>query len=133
VGAAFELVGPPVVVASAPFPGPVNVFACTGVMGVDGGGGLAGRSASDGAGALAVEFFLFGRCRHVSRILYHYRKKSQRGPTLRDSSLPFFFGFALFGSEGVGGACPDCGEDGCVRFAFALPVAGACGGGISLL
>jgi hypothetical protein len=36
-------------------------------MGVDGGGVVAGRSASDEAEALVVEFFLVGRCRHVSK------------------------------------------------------------------
>jgi hypothetical protein len=64
-------------------------------MGVDG-VGVGGRSASDDAGALAVEFFLFGRCRHVSEYCTIIMKKSQGGLTLRVSSLPFFFGAALF-------------------------------------
>jgi hypothetical protein len=133
VGAGLELAAPPVVVASAPFPEPAKVFGCTGVIGVDG-VGVGGRSGSDDAGALAVEFFLFGRYAQVSECSILFIEKPKR-LTLRVvvSSLPFFFGAGLFDCEGVGGAGPGCGEDGCVRFAFVLPVTGACGGGISEL
>jgi hypothetical protein len=57
-------------------------------MGVDG-VGVGGRSASDDAGALAVEFFLFGRCRHVSELLYHYRHKRAKEAYLARLFLAF--------------------------------------------
>ena len=62
-------------------------------MGVDG-VGVGGRSASDDAGALAVEFFLFGRCRHVSEYCTIITKESRRAlpcasrPCLSSSELP---------------------------------------------
>jgi hypothetical protein len=43
----------------------------------------------------------------------------------------FFFGFGLFGCDGVCGVAFCCGEDVCVRPLAAAPVAGADGGGIA--
>lgn len=86
--------------------GPLEPFVkeawLTGVMGVEG-VGVAGGSTSDDEGALAVEFFLFGRYRHVSNITTRLSILSKLA--FLPSFLSFLLlGFALFDCDGVGGA-----------------------------